>query len=59
MKRPTPSRSPMNWAQFEFAVQHSAAADSLQDLSLKRNYDPVDDRVPVDMILQRMTHCLN
>ena len=59
MKRPTPSRSQLNWPQFEFAVKHSADADSLHGLSMKRTYDPLEDRVPVDMILQRIAHCLN
>ena len=56
MKRPTPSRPKMGWDSFEFAVLHSAAADSLREQSLKKNQDDEEERVSVEVILHRMVH---
>ena len=56
MKRPSPSRPQLGWGSFEFAVLHSAAADSLREQDLKIDQDGEEQRVSVELILHRMVH---
>jgi hypothetical protein len=49
-------RQPIAWGDFEYAARHDPCADDLENRISEKNLDSEDQRVAVEIILDRIIH---